>query len=154
MDRGGIISAGGDGALIVDVSSPSSAADCAPVDGRALLDVPGWADDDQSSGGIGVVSTGDSEGSPTSILERARRTVGVGGGPSLVAAGDVMPPCSGCCERGTPEEASVWDGTGPACGAGSVDRSPSCCGGAASDGCLLARSPVLAAARARVIVLV
>ena len=142
--------------LTVDVSSPSSAVDCAPVGGRAQLDVPDWADDigDRSSGGMDVVSAGDTEGSPTCTLERPRRRVGVAGGPSLVAVGDVMTPCSSCGARGTPEEVSALDGTGLTCCAGGVDRSPSCYGGAASDDCLLARSPVGAAARVRALVLV
>ena len=93
----GTISVGGDDAFAVDVSSPSSAVGCAPVGGRARLDIPGWADHigDRSSGSVDAVSAGDTEGSPTGPLERPRRKVGVGAGPSLVAVGDAMPPCSG-----------------------------------------------------------
>ena len=80
--------------------------------------------------------------------------VGIGGGPSLVAAGDVRVPYPGRGGRIVAEEGSVRDSAGPNCVGGGVIRSNACCGGEAPGGCLLVCSPVLAAPRVRALVLV
>lgn len=55
----------------------------------ALGDVLGWAGDvgDIIFAGGDAVSTSDDEGPPTGTLGRSSGGAGVGGGPSLVAAG-------------------------------------------------------------------
>ena len=146
----------GVGGLLPRVGCGPSSLDRVPVGERALPDVLGWAGDvgDRSSGGGDAVSTDDSKGSPTGNLDRPSRGVGVGGGTCLITAGDLRVPCPGCDGRGAAERCSLWDGTNPNCGAGCAIRPTSCCGGEAPDGCLLFRSPVLAAARVRALVLV
>lgn len=95
---------------------------------------------------------------PPAMTKALQRTVdlsiGIGGGPSFIADGEANPLCLSCGGRGPPGDGSVWDGAGPNSGAGDVIHATTCCGGEAPDGCLLARSPVLAGARENVIVLV
>ena len=123
---------------------------------RALHDVLGWAGDigDRRPGGGDAVSTGDSRGSPIGTLDRPSGGVGAGGGPSLLAAGDLKVPCPGRDGGGVAEGGSLWDGTDANCGAGCAIWSTSGCRGETAEGCLLSCSPVLAAARVRVLVLV
>ena len=65
-----------------------------PVDERALNDVLGWEGDvgDRSSGDGHAVFTSDDEGSQTGTLDRSSGGLGVGGTPSLIAAGVLGPP--------------------------------------------------------------